>query len=263
MQQTVLKLDSVTHYFGGLRAVCDFNLELPEGALWGLIGPNGAGKTTIFNLITGVYVPTKGKIYFYGEDITKYKPHQVVEKGIARTFQNLRVFGSLTVLDNIRIAGHYRMKYGVFDSIVRTPAYYNEEKALNEESLQLLEIFNLKDKAYLPAKALPYGELRRLEIARALATHPKLLLLDEPAAGMNPKEVADLMEMIVWIRDHFKVTIYLIEHHMKVVMGICERIKVMDFGETIAEGTAEEVQNNPRVIEAYLGRKWNVKSEQS
>ena len=259
MQRVVLKLDSVTHYFGGLRAVHNFNLELPEGALWGLIGPNGAGKTTIFNLITGVYVPTEGKIYFYDKDITTYKPHEVVAVGIARTFQNLRIFGNLTVLDNIRIAGHYRLRYGLTDAIIRTPSYYREEKSITEESLELLETFKLGDKAYLPAKALPYGELRRLEIARALATHPKLLLLDEPAAGMNPKEVSDLMEMILWIRNHFKVTIYLIEHHMQVVMGICERIKVMDFGETIAEGTPTEIQNNPRVIEAYLGRKANVK----
>jgi len=260
MQQVVLKIDSLTHYFGGLRAVHNFNLELPEGALWGLIGPNGAGKTTIFNLITGVYIPTEGRIYFQGKDITRYKPHEVIGVGIARTFQNLRIFGNLTALDNIRIAGHYRLGYGLTDALLRTPAYYREEKSVTEESLELLDLFKLKDKAYLPAKALPYGELRRLEIARALATHPKLLLLDEPAAGMNPKEVYDLMEMILWIRDHFKITIYLIEHHMKVVMGICERIKVMDFGETIAEGTSTEIQNDPRVIEAYLGRKAHVKS---
>lgn len=260
MQQVVLRIDSLTHYFGGLRAVHNFNLELPEGALWGLIGPNGAGKTTIFNLITGVYIPTEGKIYFEDRDIMRYKPHEVIGVGIARTFQNLRIFGNLTALDNIRIAGHYRLGYGFTDALLRTPAYYREEKSVTEESLELLDLFKLKDKAYLPAKALPYGELRRLEIARALATHPKLLLLDEPAAGMNPKEVYDLMEMILWIRDHFKITIYLIEHHMKVVMGICERIKVMDFGETIAEGTSTEIQNDPRVIEAYLGRKAHVKS---
>ncbi|MEF3244511.1 MAG: ABC transporter ATP-binding protein [Caldisericaceae bacterium] len=259
MQQVVLKLDSVTHYFGGLRAVSNFHLDLPEGALWGLIGPNGAGKTTIFNLITGVYIPTEGNIYFYDKNITKFKPHEVVSVGIARTFQNLRIFGNLTVLDNVRIAGHYRLNYGLFDSVLRNPKYYNGEESITEESLHLLEKFNLKDKAYLLAKALPYGELRRLEIARALATHPKLLLLDEPAAGMNPKEVSELMDLILWIRDYFKITIYLIEHHMQVVMGICERIKVMDFGETIAEGTPNEIQNNPRVIEAYLGRKANVK----
>ncbi|MGC8757563.1 MAG: ABC transporter ATP-binding protein [Caldisericaceae bacterium] len=258
--QTVLRVDNVTHYFGGLKAVSNFNLELPEGSLWGLIGPNGAGKTTIFNLITGVYIPTQGKIFLLDKDITKDKPHQVVAKGIARTFQNLRIFPTLTVLDNIRIAGHFKVKYGLSDAIIRDREYYRSEKDLNEKALHLLELFKLHDRAYSPAKSLPYGELRRLEIARALATDPKLLLLDEPAAGMNPKEVENLMEMILWIREHFKITVYLIEHHMKVVMGICERIKVMDFGETIAEGNADEIQNNPRVIEAYLGRRKDAKS---
>ncbi|MGC9125579.1 MAG: ABC transporter ATP-binding protein [Caldisericaceae bacterium] len=258
--QTVLRVDNVTHYFGGLKAVSNFNLELPEGSLWGLIGPNGAGKTTIFNLITGVYIPTQGKIFLLDKDITKDKPHQVVAKGIARTFQNLRIFPTLTVLDNIRIAGHFKVKYGLSDAIIRDREYYRSEKDLSEKALHLLELFKLHDRAYSPAKSLPYGELRRLEIARALATDPKLLLLDEPAAGMNPKEVENLMEMILWIREHFKITVYLIEHHMKVVMGICERIKVMDFGETIAEGNADEIQNNPRVIEAYLGRRKDAKS---
>ncbi|MGB9695558.1 MAG: ABC transporter ATP-binding protein [Caldisericaceae bacterium] len=258
--QTVLRVDNVTHYFGGLKAVSNFNLELPEGSLWGLIGPNGAGKTTIFNLITGVYIPTQGKIFLLDKDITKDKPHQVVAKGIARTFQNLRIFPTLTVLDNIRIAGHFKLKYGLSDAIIRDQGYYRSEKDLSEKALHLLELFKLHDRAYSPAKSLPYGELRRLEIARALATDPKLLLLDEPAAGMNPKEVENLMEMILWIREHFKITVYLIEHHMKVVMGICERIKVMDFGETIAEGNADEIQNNPRVIEAYLGRRKDAKS---
>ncbi len=264
MQNTVLKIDHVTHYFGGLRAVHDFHMELPEGVIWGLIGPNGAGKTTIFNLITGVYIPTEGKIYlrqkkasgdFYLEDITKYKPHTIVAKGIARTFQNLRVFPNLTVLDNIRIAGHFRVKYGLYDAILKTSKFREEEEKIKEEAMSLLKMFNLHSRAYTLAKALPYGELRRLEIARALATHPTLLLLDEPAAGMNPKETMELLEMIRWIKKEFNLTIFLIEHHMKFVMNICERIKVMDFGETIAEGTPEEVSNNPRVIEAYLGRK--------
>ncbi len=288
MQNTVLKIDHVTHYFGGLRAVSDFNMELPEGAIWGLIGPNGAGKTTIFNLITGVYIPTKGKIYFrqerkfkkkskdkneqkgkknsegkkeqkeerfYMEDITRYKPHTIVSKGIARTFQNLRIFPNLTVLDNIRIAEHFRVKYGLYDAVMRNKKFKEEEEKIKEEAIKLLKLFNLHSRTYSLAKGLPYGELRRLEIARALATHPKLLLLDEPAAGMNPKETQELMDMILWIRKEFNLTIFLIEHHMKFVMGICEHIKVMDFGETIAEGTPQEVSNNPRVIEAYLGRK--------
>jgi branched-chain amino acid transport system ATP-binding protein len=258
MTDAIISLIDITHYFGGLKAVSNFNLNLPQGALWGLIGPNGAGKTTIFNLITGVYKPTQGTITFDGEDITGLKSHLVVEKGIARTFQNLRVFNNLTALDNIRIARHFTASYSFFDAVLRVTKFKEGEKDIKDEAMELLKIFNLQDKAFSLAKNLPYGELRRLEIARALATHPKLILLDEPAAGMNPREVGTLMELIQWVRERFKVTVFLVEHQMKVVMGICERIKVMDFGETIAEGTPEEIKNNDKVIEAYLGRRENA-----
>jgi branched-chain amino acid transport system ATP-binding protein len=251
--ESILSLQNVTHYFGGLRAVYNFNIELPKGALWGLIGPNGAGKTTIFNLITGVYKPTEGKILFEGEDITGLKSHLIIEKGIARTFQNLRIFNELSVLDNIRVARHFRTNYKLSDSILRTKKFFDEEKRIKEEAYELLKIFGLQGRMNDLAKHLPYGELRKLEIARALATKPKLLLLDEPAAGMNPKEVGSLMDLIHSIRDTFKVTIFLVEHQMRVVMGICERIKVMDFGETIAEGNPDEIRSDKKVIEAYLG----------
>ncbi len=251
--ETVLSLQNVTHYFGGLRAVNNFNIDLPEGALWGLIGPNGAGKTTIFNLITGVYKPTEGKILFDGKDITGLKSHIIVDKGIARTFQNLRIFNELTVIDNIRVAKHFKADYKITDSILRTKKFYNEERRIKEEAYNLLKIFGLQGRMNNLAKHLPYGELRKLEIARALATKPKLLLLDEPAAGMNPREVGSLMELIHSIRDMFNLTILLVEHQMRVVMGICERIKVMDFGETIAEGNPDEIRSDRKVIEAYLG----------
>ncbi|HOC52493.1 MAG TPA: ABC transporter ATP-binding protein [Caldisericia bacterium] len=251
--ETILSLQNVTHYFGGLRAVNNFSIDLPEGSLWGLIGPNGAGKTTIFNLITGVYKPTEGKILFEGNNITGLKSHTVVDKGIARTFQNLRIFNELTVVDNIRVAKHFKANYKIIDSILRTKKFYDEERRIKEETYDLLKIFGLQGRMNNLAKHLPYGELRKLEIARALATKPKLLLLDEPAAGMNPREVVSLMELIHSMRDTFKVTILLVEHQMKVVMGICERIKVMDFGESITEGNPEEIRSNKKVIEAYLG----------
>lgn len=251
--ETILSLQNVTHYFGGLRAVNNFNIDLPEGSLWGLIGPNGAGKTTIFNLITGVYKPTEGKILFEENNITGLKSHIIVDKGIARTFQNLRIFNELTVIDNIRVAKHFKADYKITDSILRTKKFYDEERRIKEETYDLLKIFGLQGRMNNLAKHLPYGELRKLEIARALATKPKLLLLDEPAAGMNPREVGNLMELIHSIREMFNVTILLVEHQMKVVMGICERIKVMDFGETIAEGNPDEIRNDRKVIEAYLG----------
>ncbi|MBR0285291.1 MAG: ABC transporter ATP-binding protein [Selenomonadaceae bacterium] len=253
MMAELLKTDNVSEVFGGLKAVADFNVHINHGELVGLIGPNGAGKTTAFNLITGVYQPTTGTIDFDGKSIVGLKPYQITQRGIARTFQNIRLFSELSVLDNVKIAYHCHVKYGLLESVLRMGRYMKEEEKIEEESLKLLKIFKLEDKAMEQAKNLPYGAQRRLEIARALAAKPKLLLLDEPAAGMNPQETNELMEMIRWIRKKFGLTVLLIEHDMSLVMGICERIYVLEYGMIIASGTPDEIKNDPEVIRAYLG----------
>ena len=241
--------------FGGLRAVDDFNLILGRTEIAGLIGPNGAGKTTVFNLLTKVYQPTRGTILLDGMDTSGKTTPQINRMGIARTFQNIRLFNNLTVEDNVKIGLHNQEPYSAATGIFRLPKYWRQEKASHERALELLSIFDMQDMAGTPAGSLPYGAQRRLEIVRALATNPSLLLLDEPAAGMNPSETAELMENIVKIRDTFQIAVLLIEHDMRLVMGICEGICVLNFGRIIAKGTSEEIQANPTVIEAYLGRK--------
>jgi len=260
-RKPLLQIEKLTILFGGLRAVNNFDLSVYPHELIGLIGPNGAGKTTVFNMITGIYKPTSGSIIFDGQEISGYQPHQINQRGIARTFQNIRLFPNLTVLDNVRIAYHTHAGYSFVDSILHSDTYRQKEKELTEKAQEFLSVFNLHKRQQEIAKNLPYGEQRRLEIARALAANPKLLLLDEPAAGMNPAEVASLMDLIHFIRDKFQLTILLIEHQMRVVMGICEYINVMDFGEVIARGTPQEIQSNQKVIEAYLGPGAGVLSE--
>jgi branched-chain amino acid transport system ATP-binding protein len=249
----LLKVTNLSKVFGGLRAVSGFDIEIAPGELVGLIGPNGAGKTTVFNLLTGVYDPTEGQIEFSGNSLLRLKPYQITQRGIARTFQNIRLFADLSVLDNVKIAYHFHVKYGLLESVLRLGRYFSEEEEIERKALGLLEIFQLANRRDEIARNLPYGEQRRLEIARALAAQPTLLLLDEPAAGMNPQETQQLMTMIRWIRKEFNLTILLIEHDMSLVMGVCERIYVLDYGSIIAHGTPQEIKNNPRVIEAYLG----------
>jgi branched-chain amino acid transport system ATP-binding protein len=249
----ILKLNQVTMKFGGLTAVSDVSIEVGQNDLVAIIGPNGAGKTTLFNTITGIYTPTSGEVYFNQMDLKGSNASDITKLGIARTFQNIRLFKNLTVLDNIRLAKHTRIKYGFWSGIFRTKAYHLEESKIEAECMELLKLFKLDDKFDFLAKNLSYGAQRKLEMARALATGPKLLLLDEPAAGMNPTETRDLTELIHFIRDQFKIAIILIEHDMKLVMEIAEKIFVLDYGNLIASGTPSEIQNNKKVIEAYLG----------
>ncbi|SHN50835.1 amino acid/amide ABC transporter ATP-binding protein 1, HAAT family [Fervidobacterium gondwanense DSM 13020] len=253
VKTTVLKMEHVTKKFGGLVAVSDFNLDLKDGELLGLIGPNGAGKTTIFNLITHVFPATEGKIEFLGKDITDEKTDRIIRLGIARTFQNIRLFGNMTVRENIMTAFHAHLKSDLFSAVAFLPNYQKEEEYIQSMTEELMKELGIHHLADYKSTSLPYGLQRKLEIARALATRPRLLLLDEPAAGMNPDETLELNELILRIREKFKLTIIVIEHDMKVIMNICERIVVLDHGVTIAEGTPEEIQKNPLVIKAYLG----------
>ena len=249
----MLDVKNLSISFGGLKAVDDFSITIEKGQLYGLIGPNGAGKTTVFNLLTGVYKPNEGIIKLDGEDITGKKTIDINKAGIARTFQNIRLFKELSVLDNVKVGLHNHHKYSTLSGILRLPSYYKVEKEMDERAMELLKVFDLDKEFDYKASNLPYGKQRKLEIARALATEPKLLLLDEPAAGMNPNETAELMKTIRFVRDHFDMTVLLIEHDMKLVSGICERLTVLNFGHMLAEGPTSEVLSNPEVIKAYLG----------
>ena len=253
MAETVLRANSITIEFGGLRAVENFSIDIKEGELVGLIGPNGAGKTTVFNMLTGVYTPTKGTIELKGKDVTKLTPHERVKIGIARTFQNIRLFKRMSVLENVKVSANVHMHYSIFDGIFKTKKYWAEEDKATKEAKEILEVLGLSEFEDEQAQNLPYGKQRKLEIARALASHPAILCLDEPAAGMNPTETEELMETIKVVREKFKTAILLIEHDMKLVMGICEWIKVISFGKEIATGKPDEIKANKEVIAAYLG----------
>jgi branched-chain amino acid transport system ATP-binding protein len=252
---SLLAIEALSMEFGGLTAVSEFSLELGQGELVGLIGPNGAGKTTVFNMVTGNLTPTRGKIIFDGKNISGRKPHKITARGIARTFQNIRLFSDLTVFDNVMVSFHYQIRSSFLSAVLGLPRYQSEAKRARDTAMHLLGEVRLAELAGEKAGALPYGQQRRLEIARALATQPKLILLDEPAAGMNPAETEALMRLIQRIRRDYQLTVLLIEHDMTFVMGICERLKVLDYGLTIAEGPPEEIQNNERVIQAYLGER--------
>ena len=253
MAETILKANNISMVFGGLHAVENFSIEIKQGELVGLIGPNGAGKTTVFNMLTGVYIPTSGTIELRGQDVTKMNPHSRVKIGISRTFQNIRLFKRMSVLENVKLSSNVHMNYSIFDGVFKTKKYWEQEDKSTNEAMEILEVLGLTEYVNEQAQNLPYGKQRKLEIARALASHPAILCLDEPAAGMNPTETEELMETIKVVREKYNTAILLIEHDMKLVMGICEWIKVISFGKEIATGTPDEIKNNKEVITAYLG----------